>query len=73
MKQPELNLVHEWNVEPFYKEYPPSENGRPPLNSSKNEACSSGPAVVPRSAEGDRITKIEIMMDQRPDLDWHSK
>ena len=75
MKEPELNLVHEWNVEPFYMEYPPSEYGRS-LISSMKETCSSGPAVVSRSVEArlpQKVTTIDALMDQLPDLDWHSR
>ena len=72
MKTPDLNLVHEWNVEPSHLDYSPSEYGQSLIVLQKVD----GPVVVTRSAEGrlqDRASRIDALAVQRADLDKNAR
>ena len=64
MNEPQLNPVHEWNVEPSYSDYGPP-NLNPPFNTIQTTV--EGAVVVTRSVGGqlqDRATRMGEMSEQ---------
>jgi len=69
MNEPQLNPVHEWNVEPSHLNYGPPKQDTP-VTPLRTTVEGTGAVVVTRSVGGqlqDRATRMEAMNEQGKD------